>query len=320
MEFMDNDKFPEGLHVLVVDDNSTCLKFLEALLKKCRYEATTTPSAEFALDLLRKNKKNFDIILIDIEMDGGFSLLGIICREMSIPVISNDDNEQGTCDYQVKPPSLKDIQNICQHVVVHRKNKFNLSDSDIEKHENQRNLKMTCNNQTVISNEDEAAGSHPSDSDLKITRISWDPELHAKFVKAFYKLGDTVPSNIVSEMNVPGLTREKVSSHLQKYRMILENQRQKSDRITTCNGMSGHLLNRSLRNIDFKNRMNYLSRLKSYNSEMSQSSHGGVTLNSSIHSIINPKSQFLPSTQQHTSHYSSADDDLSAVIRPFQRQ
>ncbi|KAI3963138.1 hypothetical protein MKW92_003863, partial [Papaver armeniacum] len=84
--------------------------------------------------------------------------------------------EQGACDYQVKPPSLRDIQNIWQHVVVHRRNKINLL-SDLD-------------NQTVISNENEAAGSHSSDSDQKTARIYWDQELHEKFVEAIHKLGD----------------------------------------------------------------------------------------------------------------------------------
>jgi two-component response regulator (ARR-B family) len=31
------DDFPVGMHVLAVDDDRTCLKLLENLLRKCKY-------------------------------------------------------------------------------------------------------------------------------------------------------------------------------------------------------------------------------------------------------------------------------------------
>lgn len=33
-----SDQFPAGLRVLVVDDDPTCLRILEKMLKKCLYE------------------------------------------------------------------------------------------------------------------------------------------------------------------------------------------------------------------------------------------------------------------------------------------
>lgn len=35
---MEDDKFPTGLRVLVVDDDTTCLKLMDTLLKKCQYQ------------------------------------------------------------------------------------------------------------------------------------------------------------------------------------------------------------------------------------------------------------------------------------------
>eukprot|EP00798_Chlamydomonas_sp_ICE-L_P014826 gene14826-20879_t len=56
------------------------------------------------------------------------------------------------------------------------------------------------------------------------------PELHTHFAKAVDKLGvaKAIPKNIMKEMNVEGLTRENVSSHLQKYR-ILQKEEQKGE-------------------------------------------------------------------------------------------
>lgn len=33
----EEDEFPAGLRVLVVDDDETCLKILESMLRRCRY-------------------------------------------------------------------------------------------------------------------------------------------------------------------------------------------------------------------------------------------------------------------------------------------
>ncbi|KAK1416109.1 hypothetical protein QVD17_31897 [Tagetes erecta] len=52
------------------------------------------------------------------------------------------------------------------------------------------------------------------------TRISWKGELEDKFRVAMRELGDQAQSReIVRHMNMPGLTRHHVASHLQKYRI-----------------------------------------------------------------------------------------------------
>ncbi|KAI3963140.1 hypothetical protein MKW92_003865 [Papaver armeniacum] len=351
MEFMSN-MFPQGLRVLVVDESFICLKSIETLLKECGYQVTTATSAEFALDLLRKNKENFDIVITNIETGemNGFRLSEIICLEIDIPVLmmcqGNDREtlmkclEHGACGCLMKPPTLKEIEDIWQYVFKHKKNKSTLSDLDIQRNETERNLNMN----------EEASGQR--------TRVSWaDPELHAKFVEACHKLGDeAVPSRIVLEMNVPGLTREQVASHLQKYRKTMKIQSQKPDNIPASYGTR----------LAFKNRMNkYLSDLKSNRPETSQLRHHGVTPSNSIHPFVNPQPHCLPSTHftrsgygertnlvaptvlpilesqgvdqitwlenpqsffetdninYHMGSHSSAGDELSAVIRPYQRQ
>ncbi|CAI9765215.1 unnamed protein product [Fraxinus pennsylvanica] len=54
----------------------------------------------------------------------------------------------------------------------------------------------------------------------KKPRMVWTKEMHDLFEKAIELLGqdEAVPKKIVKIMDVPGLTRENVSSHLQKYR------------------------------------------------------------------------------------------------------
>jgi len=53
----------------------------------------------------------------------------------------------------------------------------------------------------------------------KTSRLKWTPELQDIFVTTIERLGvNAVPSTILDVMNVEGLTRENVASHLQKYR------------------------------------------------------------------------------------------------------
>ncbi|GAU15052.1 hypothetical protein TSUD_07900 [Trifolium subterraneum] len=90
------DKFPIGMRVLAVDDDRTCLKILEKLLLKCQYHVTTAQNAITALNMLRENKSNFDLVISNVHMPDmdGFKLLELIGLEMDLPVImfsANDD-------------------------------------------------------------------------------------------------------------------------------------------------------------------------------------------------------------------------------------
>ncbi|KAJ8438465.1 hypothetical protein Cgig2_027145 [Carnegiea gigantea] len=59
---------------------------------------------------------------------------------------------------------------------------------------------------------------------IKRPRLVWTPQLHQRFVDVIERLGigKAVPKTIMEMMNVEGLTRENVASHLQKYRLYLK--------------------------------------------------------------------------------------------------
>lgn len=59
---------------------------------------------------------------------------------------------------------------------------------------------------------------------LKRPRLTWTPELHRQFLDALTHLGmeNAFPKRILQQMKVDGLTRENISSHLQKYRLFLK--------------------------------------------------------------------------------------------------
>ncbi|CAH1432482.1 unnamed protein product [Lactuca virosa] len=63
-----------------------------------------------------------------------------------------------------------------------------------------------------------------STKSLKRIRLVWTPQLHKRFVEVVAHLGvkNAVPKTIMQMMNVEGLTRENVASHLQKYRLYVK--------------------------------------------------------------------------------------------------
>ncbi|KAG6398625.1 hypothetical protein SASPL_140092 [Salvia splendens] len=281
-----SDQFPAGLRVLVVDDDPTCLRILEKMLRNCRYEVrlnnrsyrrtrgkkllfgirnldrvyfvdlvneskfTTCGRAEVALKLLRDNKDGFDVVISDVHMPDmdGFKLLERVGLEMDLPVImmSADDSKSvvmkgvthGACDYLIKPVRMEALKNIWQHVVRKKKNEWKEKDAEqsgsVEEGDRQQkptddaDYSSSANegnwrNSRKRKEEEDDGDDKDDSSTLKKPRVVWSVELHQQFVTAVNQLGidKAVPKKILELMNVPGLTRENVASHLQKYRLYL---------------------------------------------------------------------------------------------------
>ncbi|XP_050891934.1 two-component response regulator ARR12 isoform X2 [Lathyrus oleraceus] len=242
-----NDKFPIGMRVLAVDDDRTCLMILEKLLLKCQYHVTTAQNAITALNLLRENKKNFDLVISNVHMPDmdGFKLLELIGLEMDLPVImfsANDDPKMvmkgithGACDYLLKPVRLKEVQIIWQHVIRKKKSsKRSNSDSgngidSAVTGSSDQNARPHRKRKDKNEDEEEEENEDDDDDDedpsaQKKARVVWNAELHRLFVSAVNQLGidKAVPKKILDLMNVEKLTRENVASHLQKYRLYLK--------------------------------------------------------------------------------------------------
>ncbi|KAK4425920.1 Two-component response regulator ARR2 [Sesamum alatum] len=244
------DQFPAGLRVLVVDDDPTCLRILEKMLKNCLYEVTTCNRAEVALKFLRDNRNGYDIVISDVHMPDmdGFKLLEHVGLEMDLPVImmSADDSKNvvmkgvthGACDYLIKPVRMEALKNIWQHVVRKKKHEWKEKDfeqsgsvDDVERQQkpiedvdySSSANEGTWKNSKKRKDEDDEAEERDDSSTLKKPRVVWSVELHQQFVTAVNQLGidKAVPKKILELMNVPGLTRENVASHLQKYRLYL---------------------------------------------------------------------------------------------------
>ncbi|XP_050372364.1 two-component response regulator ORR21 [Argentina anserina] len=249
------EQFPAGLRVMVVDDDTTCLAILEQMLRRCLYQVTLCSRATDALNHLREKKGYFDVVLSDVHMPDmdGFKLLECIGLEMDLPVImmSADGRtsavmqgiRHGACDYLIKPIREEELKNIWQHVARKRlsENKEielsgSLEDNDRHKRGNNdaeytssvnEGTEERARSQKKRSNakEDEDGDTENDDmSTSKKPRVVWSVELHQQFVSAVNQLGldKAVPKRILELMNVPGLSRENVASHLQKFRLYLK--------------------------------------------------------------------------------------------------
>ncbi|URD91982.1 two-component response regulator [Musa troglodytarum] len=267
------EAFPAGLRVLVVDDDPTWLKILEKMLRKCSYEVTTCSLATDALSMLREQKDKFDIVISDVNMPDmdGFKLLEHVGLEMDLPVIMMSiDGEtsrvmkgvqHGACDYLLKPVRMKELKNIWQH--VYRKKMHELK--EIQTHYNNEDINILRygsedlddrNLTDGITNISSARKRKDVDykefgdqefgdpSRLKKARVVWSVDLHQKFVNAVNQIGlDKVgPKKILDLMNVPGLTRENVASHLQ-YRLYLSRLQKQSEDSTSGGNMPSDLIN-----------------------------------------------------------------------------
>ncbi|GAA0184860.1 winged helix/forkhead transcription factor [Lithospermum erythrorhizon] len=147
---------------------------------------------------------------------------------------------EGAIGFLVKPLKLEEVKVIWQHVVRHRKNNFKSSnDSIIDdlrhsiKSENSNNINGDDegNKEQYQNDEVDDGGEIVSSSSFKKPRMVWTAELHEQFVDVVNKMGlkNAVPKKILEVMNVPGLTRENVASHLQKYRLYVRRKNDHTD-------------------------------------------------------------------------------------------
>lgn len=103
--------------------------------------------------------------------------------------------------------------------------------------ENGRDGPPQGNKKRLKRDEENGEGNPP-----KKPRVVWTAQLHQQFVSAVTQLGidKAVPKRILDLMNVNGLTRENVASHLQKYRLYLK-------RLSNMQHGQGHIQMHSVR-------------------------------------------------------------------------
>lgn len=225
--------FPKGLRVLVVDDDTVSLAVLERMLLQCDYNVTACTSVSQAISLVMENSDRFDIVMSDVYLPSadGFKLLEAVGIGFGLPVIMMSANSEtdvvmrsitcGACNHLLKPIRIEEVQTIWQHVV-----RSHGQQSHCHKPEKSHGGRVWCQS-TVSKKRKHGGGQVVQDmNSLKTGRVHWTDQLHWKFVKAVNQTGvdNAAPKKILEIMNIEGLTRENVASHLQvrlKYRLYL---------------------------------------------------------------------------------------------------
>ncbi|TVU37030.1 hypothetical protein EJB05_18995, partial [Eragrostis curvula] len=96
------------------------------------------------------------------------------------------------------------------------------SSSSSSSNQQQQNQEADSSGNKQQQQQKEQEGKESNNS--KRPRLVWTPQLHKRFVDVVAHLGikNAVPKTIMQLMNVEGLTRENVASHLQKYRLYVK--------------------------------------------------------------------------------------------------
>ncbi|KAG6425813.1 hypothetical protein SASPL_110018 [Salvia splendens] len=257
----------QELHVLFVDHEWDCSNTI-SLMETCQYRVTRVPFAGAAMSMLQSGNSKIDLIIANITSPDVFKLLQLAVS-MEIPTIlmSGDDDlsmaarsiENGAFLYIKRPTSPEMLRYLWQHVAretVHvlrererlmaasyitpqpgvqfgnmeNPNNFSSMDSGKRKNNDYFNEKYV---------EEEYKFDNSTMSQRRVKRkmnTEWTQELHEKFMDAVEQLGEgsCFPKEILEKMNVSGLTRMQVASHLQKCRN--ENWRSPEERKSTPGG------------------------------------------------------------------------------------
>lgn len=238
-----------GLMVLLIENDPGSLIDLESKLKSLKYGVANCRWAMDALSLLKKSGKIFDIVLSSFNMPdmNGYELLERIGRvEVDIPIIMmSTENKKdiirhsvmhGARDFLIKPIGGEVIQSLWKHVIKQKHNGRLTKMGSIEDVEPELKQSHRCGLTSSLNIKvyaklkrprGEEAGVYDTDDILtpKKSRLVWSADLHQKFVTVVTQLGTdkATPSTILRLMNVPGLTRANIASHLQKYRLKIQN-------------------------------------------------------------------------------------------------
>ncbi|XP_029128173.1 two-component response regulator ORR21 [Cajanus cajan] len=141
----------------------------------------------------------------------------------------------GACDYWIKPLQENQLKNIWTHAArkVLTENNFGRLEDDDSRKRDKDNSEFGSSTDNDVTGGVASSSREPDEVDesdnshqppAKRPRVIWTPNLHRDFVKAVKQIGDdkAVPKKILEVMNIPGLTRENIASHLQKYRHYIK--------------------------------------------------------------------------------------------------
>lgn len=199
-----------------------------------------------ALNAIKERRGKLELVITNVERTdtNRFGIIEYIEKEFKLRValMRPDGNlkilsrgiESGVTVYMVKCSSITDIKNLWENALARERGKMVAKEVDscqreslLENSSNSAVSERTRVYRKRRRNENgETSEQDDSKDDSKTekkARVQWSDEMHRKFLEAIAQLGleRAFPKKIVEFMNIPGLTREHVASHLQKHRMNL---------------------------------------------------------------------------------------------------
>ncbi|KAI3868223.1 hypothetical protein MKW92_032982, partial [Papaver armeniacum] len=230
--------YPKGLKVLVVDEDHSLLEEIQPMLVQARYTATLCSSATQALSMLHDKTRKFDIILMAIlgkDMEG-FKQIQQLAMEADIPI--KYLLPEGTpwsivktlgrnASKLTKPVRLSKVRTLWSNVARKRKEKLKeLVEAGII---DAWDLYMISTKLiTGIQKEDENYMDDAHYTSFIMNRkpvIPWmASQLQGQFIWAVISLGgpkEADPDKVFELLPpTPGLTRKHVDIHLKEYRFL----------------------------------------------------------------------------------------------------
>ncbi|KAB2626964.1 hypothetical protein D8674_020582 [Pyrus ussuriensis x Pyrus communis] len=185
-DIMPTSNIPIRLRILVLDIDADFLTFISGLLKLLKHEVASVDNSE-------------STILAALE--------------------------NGAIHYTVKPVCFSDVKNLWGLVLG--VNETTRLDSNNNITNRRASVDGKSSSSTDGSNNSKRKRSSEGGKSTYIStkkhKVEWTSELQDRFLEAINYIGldKAVPKRILEVMNVEGLTRENVASHLQKYRMFL---------------------------------------------------------------------------------------------------
>ncbi|CAH9069822.1 unnamed protein product [Cuscuta europaea] len=172
----------------------------------------------------------FDVVISDVHMPdiNGFELQLMIAHEFqALPIVlmSIDTQEgivrqgmqNGAISFIEKPVSENALKNLWKFLIAQKKGYVRCSAMELH-------VEMTPPPAATAGTTNFAAYRKPVEqtepffeTKMGKKKLVWTDVLHFKFLDAITSVGveNAVPNNILKAMDVPGLTRENVASHLQ---------------------------------------------------------------------------------------------------------
>ncbi|XP_044492959.1 two-component response regulator ARR2-like isoform X2 [Mangifera indica] len=215
---------PEIVGVLLVDSDSLCLTILSKMLLKYGYKVFTAKRATDGLCIIREREGELNLVLAEAhlpDMDK-YELLETVGEMSKLPVVSC--LFKGAAFYLVKPVTMNDIRNLWQFTFMKKTDRTMASEelsSISSEHDTESQI---ISKRARREEQKEMEKDVDNSSVLKKPKLIWTEELHNRFLQAIRVLGidGAHPKKILQYMNVPGLRKENISSHLQKYRLALK--------------------------------------------------------------------------------------------------